>query len=108
MSSSIYAHRSLQPTGPPSQGPSSQQQPQTRLNDCFDTIRQEFDVLSQDLNVLRSQRDDFENKVSSQVNELNIIRQSLYELESQHGKIRQQYEEEISRLRAELMARPPA
>jgi general transcriptional corepressor TUP1 len=42
--------------------------------------------------------------VASQVNELNIIRQSLYDLETQHGKIRQQYEEEISRLRAELMA----
>ena len=42
--------------------------------------------------------------VAGQVNELNIIRQSLYDLEAQHGKIRQQYEEEISRLRAELMA----
>jgi glucose repression regulatory protein TUP1 len=44
------------------------------------------------------------SSVSSQVNELNIIRQSLYDLESQHGKVRQQYEEEIGRLRAELMA----
>lgn len=35
---------------------------------------------------------------------MNIIRQSLYELESQHGKIRQTYEEELSRLRAELHA----
>ncbi|KAI0066995.1 WD40 repeat-like protein [Artomyces pyxidatus] len=103
MSSSIYAHRSLQPTGPPAQGP-SQQQSQARLNECFETIRQEFDVLSQDIVLLRNQRDDFENKVSSQVNELNIIRQSLYDLEAQHGKIRQQYEEEISRLRADLMA----
>ena len=42
--------------------------------------------------------------VTSQINELNIIRQSLYELESQHGKIRQQYEEELARLRAELHA----
>ncbi|KAI5987818.1 hypothetical protein EDD15DRAFT_2464864 [Pisolithus albus] len=63
MTSTIYNHRSLQPTGPPTQGP-----------------------------------------VTSQINELNIIRQSLYELESQHGKIRQQYEEELSRLRAELHA----
>jgi len=42
--------------------------------------------------------------VTSQINELNIIRQSLYELESQHGKIRQQYEEDLARLRAELHA----
>lgn len=38
--------------------------------------------------------------MASQVNELNIIRQSLYDLESQHGKIRQHYEEEIARVRA--------
>lgn len=35
------------------------------------------------------------------MNELNIIRQSLYELEAQHGKVRQQYEEELARLRSE-------
>lgn len=38
-----------------------------------------------------------------QVNELNIIRQSLYDLESQHNKVRQQFEEELARLRSELM-----
>ena len=42
--------------------------------------------------------------VTSQVNELNIIRQSLYELEVQHSKIRGQYEDELSRLRNELVA----
>ena len=35
------------------------------------------------------------------MNELNIIRQSLYDLEAQHNKIRQHYEEEITRARAE-------
>ncbi|KIK12387.1 hypothetical protein PISMIDRAFT_18786 [Pisolithus microcarpus 441] len=35
---------------------------------------------------------------------MNMNPKSLYELESQHGKIRQQYEEELSRLRAELHA----
>lgn len=42
--------------------------------------------------------------MSGQVNELNIIRQSLYELEAQHTKIRKQYEEELARTRAELHA----
>jgi glucose repression regulatory protein TUP1 len=42
--------------------------------------------------------------VSSQVNELNIIRQSLYDLETQHSKVRQSYEEELNRLRSELLA----
>ena len=46
----------------------------------------------------------YSQTVTSQVNELNIIRQSLYELEIQHGKIRGHYEEELNRLRAELHA----
>lgn len=40
--------------------------------------------------------------MASQVNEVNIIRRSLYDLESQHGKVRQHYEEELRRLRAEV------
>lgn len=40
--------------------------------------------------------------VTTQVNELNIIRQSLYDLEAQHTKIRTQYEDELQRLRSEL------
>ena len=39
--------------------------------------------------------------VAAQVNELNIIRQSLYDLETQHGKIRVHYEEELLRARAD-------
>lgn len=42
------------------------------------------------------------NQVASQVNEVNIIRQALYELESTHQKVRQDYENEVTRLRAEL------
>ncbi|KAI6043969.1 WD40-repeat-containing domain protein [Pisolithus marmoratus] len=102
MSSTIYNHRSLQPTGPPTQGPG--QHSHVRLNESFDNIRQEFEAVTSDMGLLRNQRDEYESKVTSQINELNIIRQSLYELESQHGKIRQQYEEELSRLRAELHA----
>ena len=39
--------------------------------------------------------------VAAQVNELNIIRQSLYDLETQHGKIRSHYEDELQRVRAD-------
>ncbi|KAF7970926.1 hypothetical protein HWV62_22564 [Athelia sp. TMB] len=101
--STIYNHRSLQPTGPPASGPSAQHS-HARLTDSFEAIRQEFDILSSDLGLLRGQRDEFENKITSQVNELNIIRQALYELETQHGKVRSHYEEELARLRAELQA----
>ena len=36
------------------------------------------------------------------MNEVNIIRQALYELEAQHQKVRADYENEVARLRAEL------
>ncbi|KAI0724965.1 WD40-repeat-containing domain protein [Fomitopsis betulina] len=104
MSSSIYNHKHLQPTGAPTQGPSGPQHSHVKLNECFDTIRQEFDAVAHELVHLRGQRDDLDNKVNGQVNELNIIRQSLYDLETQHGKIRQQYEQEIAALRAEVLA----
>lgn len=55
-------HKHLQPTGAATQGPSQQQHSQNRLNDCFDTIRTEFDALAQELVLYRNQRDDFENK----------------------------------------------
>jgi general transcriptional corepressor TUP1 len=100
---SIYNHRSLQPSGP-STVAGGPQHSITRLNDSFENIRSEFDVLASEVTVVRNQRDDFESKVGSQVNELNIIRQSLYELEAQHGKVRQQYEEELVRLRSEVHA----
>lgn len=60
----LIQHRNLQPTVPPAQGP-SQQPSHTRLSECFDIIRSEFDVLSQDIVHLRNQRDEFDTKGSS-------------------------------------------
>ncbi|KAL0959562.1 hypothetical protein HGRIS_011272 [Hohenbuehelia grisea] len=100
-SSTIYAHRSLQPSGPPPPGPSGQHN-QARLADSIDAIRQEFDILSQDLAHMRTQRDDYESKLSNQLTELNAFRAQLVELENKHGKVRQQYEDELQRLRQEL------
>ncbi|KAJ7460657.1 chromatin associated protein [Mycena latifolia] len=104
---STYQHRSLRPTGAP---------PDTynpaRLQDTLDLVKQEFDGLASELAVSRVQREKYENTINAQVEELNTIRQSLYDLEQKHGKVRQQYEEELRALRAELFAsrqgtRPP-
>ncbi|KAH0578297.1 hypothetical protein H2248_003923 [Termitomyces sp. 'cryptogamus'] len=102
-SSTIYNHRTLQPSGPPSQG-TSQHQGHARLNDSFDAIRHEFDAMVSELNLLRSQRDELEAKIGAQVGELTKIHQSFYDLESQHNKIRTQYDDEVHRLRSELHA----
>jgi len=54
-------HRNLQPTGPPSQG-GPPPQAQSRLSEAFDMIRQEHDLLISEMNIVRSQRDELENK----------------------------------------------
>ncbi|KAJ7665915.1 chromatin associated protein [Mycena polygramma] len=76
----------------------------TALTDSLDLIKTEFDLLASEVAVARRERDECEATLTSQVNELNLIRQSLYELETQHGKLRHQYEEDLTRLRAELHA----
>ncbi|KAF8066003.1 WD40-repeat-containing domain protein [Lyophyllum atratum] len=102
-SSTIYNHRTLQPSGPPAPGASAQQS-HTRLNESFEAIRHEFDAVAAELNILRGQREELESKVAAQVNELTKIHQSFYDLEAQHNKVRTQYDEEVHRLRNELHA----
>lgn len=72
--------------------------------ELLDFAKQEYDQVSSDCLSLKQQRDEYESRVGVQLNELGIIRQALYELEAQHGKIRQQYEAELQALRAELAA----
>ncbi|KAF5375675.1 hypothetical protein D9615_009336 [Tricholomella constricta] len=103
MNLSIQQHRSLQPSGPPTQGP-GQQQTHTRLNESFDAIRHEFDAVAAELTLLRGQREELEAKLVAQVTELNKIHQSFYDLEALHTKVRTQYDEEVHRLRTELHA----
>ncbi|KAL5523391.1 TUP1 [Sanghuangporus sanghuang] len=100
MSSSIYNHRSLQPQGPPPVPPPAHSP--ARVTEALDILRQEFELSAQDVVLLRGQKDDFENRIHAQINELNHIKQMVYELENQHTKARQQYEDDVNRLRAEL------
>ncbi|KAF7360141.1 Chromatin associated protein [Mycena venus] len=62
----------------------------TALADSLDIIKAEFDLLASEIAVARREREECEATLTSQVNELNLIRQSLYELETQHGKLRHQ------------------
>jgi Tup N-terminal len=55
-------HRSLQPTGPPVPGGSHSQ---ARLNESLDIVRQEFVELTNELNNIRGQRDEYEAKSGS-------------------------------------------
>ncbi|KAJ3080498.1 general transcription repressor [Quaeritorhiza haematococci] len=94
----------------PGAGPSGPVAPvgviQSRLPELLEAVKQEFEGLAeQQLSTLKSQRDEYEHKLASQINELSAFQQSLYELERAHQKIKAQYEEEILRLRRDLEAR---
>jgi glucose repression regulatory protein TUP1 len=120
----LSQHRSLHPNSSRTPGSTSSQLPSgsTGLSEAFQAIKQEFDAIQSECNALRTQRDEYESKsefqtstgrassfscnhpplVTSQLSEINGIRRSLYDLEAQHGKVRQHYEDEITRLRAEI------
>ncbi|KZF21277.1 WD40 repeat-like protein [Xylona heveae TC161] len=72
--------------------------PNTRLNELLDSIRAEFDNQV-------GRAGEYEVQITNQMNEMDMVRQKLYQLEQQHAVMKQKYEEDVARLRAELDAR---
>lgn len=79
-----------------------------RLNEYLELVRGEYEALQAECVVVKGQRDEFEKQsefpsdrsslddtegrtVQAQIQEIALIRQSLYELESQHAKTRNEY-----------------
>ncbi|KAI8146654.1 WD40-repeat-containing domain protein [Fennellomyces sp. T-0311] len=87
---SVYNHR---PMVPPTQN---------RLIELLDAVRAEFDQLTQEAIMCKNQRDEFEHKMNSQIQEMNLFQQNLMEMERMQQIIKKQYEEEIARLRQQL------
>ncbi|RDB30643.1 Transcriptional repressor tup12 [Hypsizygus marmoreus] len=85
-------------------GTRSAAQTSARLVDALENIKQEFDVLQAERDVIRAQRDQYESQISSQMHELSLMQRSLYDLQGQHEKLRQQYDDEVRLLRAEISA----
>ncbi|KAL1914353.1 uncharacterized protein VTP21DRAFT_8992 [Calcarisporiella thermophila] len=84
---SVYNHRPMVPPG--------------RTLDLLDQLKQEFDALAQEASVGKMRLDDYEHKFAQQVQEMNLFKQTLMELEQVHIRFKQQCEEEIMRLRRE-------
>ncbi|KAJ1915283.1 general transcription repressor [Mycoemilia scoparia] len=98
--SNVYNHRPMVASAPVS----------SRFTDLLDALRVECEKISQDASSAKVHHDEYEQRLNSQINEMQAFQQSLYDLERNHLKIKAQYEEEIMRLRRELEARggPPA
>ncbi|KAF2421256.1 WD40 repeat-like protein [Tothia fuscella] len=74
------------------------QQTNSRLAELLDQVRQEFDNQS-------GRAGDYEQQLTTQVHEMELVRRKLYELEQAQINIKAKYEEDVARLRHELEAR---
>ncbi|CCK69778.1 chromatin-silencing transcriptional regulator TUP1 KNAG_0D00250 [Huiozyma naganishii CBS 8797] len=79
---------------------------QNKLNDLLEAIRQEFASVSQEANSYRLQNQkDYDYKINQHLAEMQQIRNTVYELELSHRKMKDTYQEEINRLKVELSQR---
>ncbi|ABN67995.2 transcriptional repressor TUP1, partial [Scheffersomyces stipitis CBS 6054] len=81
------------------------QQHQQRLNELLDAVKQEFDYALTEASSFKQVKEDYDIKYNQQTAEMQQIRQTVYELEMAHRKIKEAYEEEILRLKTELESR---
>ncbi|CUM65503.1 uncharacterized protein PRCAT00003148001 [Priceomyces carsonii] len=81
------------------------QQHQQRLGELLDAVKQEFDFALNEASNFKQVKEDYDVKYNQQTAEMQQIRQTVYELEMAHRKIKEAYEEEILRLKTELESR---
>lgn len=96
---SVYANSQLQPSQSLLQ---QQKRHQQRLNELLDAVKQEFDFAFNEASNYSKVKEDYDLKCNQQTAEMQQIRQTVYELEMAHRKIKEAYEEEILRLKTEL------
>lgn len=77
-------------------------QHQQRLTELLDAIKSEFDYALNEASSFKKVQEDYDTKYQQQAAEMQQIRQTVYELEMAHRKIKEAYEEEILRLKNEL------
>ncbi|KAK3301562.1 WD40-repeat-containing domain protein [Chaetomium strumarium] len=73
-----------------------------RLNDLLNQLRAEFETHIQ-------QNETYEHQIQAQVQEMQLIREKVYQMEQNQVNLKQKYEEEIAMLRRQLESRggPP-
>lgn len=76
-----------------------------RLADLLDGIRNEFENVKTEALTYRLHKDESDHKFNQQTNELQKIKQTVYELELAHLSLKEAYEQEIIRLKQELEQR---
>lgn len=75
------------------------------LLEVLDNLKEEFKTLSREVKGAKQQRDDAERKLQAQLNETLLVHDRILDLERSHTKMRDQYEDQISKLRREIELR---
>lgn len=70
----------------------------SRLTELLDQVRTEFESQT-------ARNGEYEHKITQQMQEMDMVRQTVFQLENAHSQMKQKYEEEIAMLRRELEAR---
>ncbi|KAI5804066.1 WD40-repeat-containing domain protein [Peziza echinospora] len=70
----------------------------SRLTELLDQVRTEFETQA-------ARTAEYEHKINQQMQEMDLVRQTVFQLESSHTQMKLKYEEEIAILRRELEAR---
>lgn len=99
-----YAQQPQPPAGPGApQRSSNHSAISHRLNELLEAIKQEFASVSNEANAYMLHKDEVDHKLLSQhMSELQQVRKAIYELDMAHRQMKEQYEEEIARLRRAL------
>ncbi|GMF35170.1 unnamed protein product [Phytophthora lilii] len=74
----------------------------SRVGEMLDQVKAEYEAAIQQLNMAKMEQLEMERKIQSQVVEMDQIQQSLKALEANHRRIRQQYEEDMLRMRRQI------
>ncbi|KAF4316906.1 hypothetical protein BBO99_00008390 [Phytophthora kernoviae] len=89
-------------TGNPGAPPQLATAATSRVGEMLDQVKVEYEAAIQQLNMAKMEQLEMERKIQSQVVEMDQIQQSLKALEANHRRIRQQYEEDMLRMRRQL------
>ncbi|KAJ1930024.1 general transcription repressor, partial [Linderina macrospora] len=76
----------------------------SRVADLLEALRTEYDSLTQESSAMKIYKDDYEQRINSQIAEMAMFQTGLADLEQRHLAMRKQYEDEINRLRREIQA----
>ncbi len=77
-----------------------------KLEELLGAVRREFEAVSQEVSSYQQQNQkNYDFKINQQLAEMQQIRNTVYELELTHRKMKDVYEEEIGRLKAEIEKR---